>query len=222
MSEKKSSSKSAGAGVLVAITASLCCITPVLALISGTSGIAASFSWMEPYRPFLIGLTVLVLGFAWYQKFLPAGWLGKPKTAEIDCECEPAQLAGGEDEKTPFMQSKMFLGIVTLFAAMMLTFPFYSSNFYPDIKKDDIAVNKSTIYEVSLAVKGMTCTGCEAGIEYAAMKLPGVLTASADFIEGSATIRFDQSTSTEQDIIDAINATGYKVVSSVSINTSGD
>ena len=81
MSEKKSSSKSAGAGVLVAITASLCCITPVLALISGTSGIAASFSWMEPYRPFLIGLTVLVLGFAWYQKL-------KPKRAEVDCECD--------------------------------------------------------------------------------------------------------------------------------------
>ena len=54
-----------GAGVLTAITASLCCITPVLAIVAGSSGIAASFSWLEPFRPFLIGLTVLVLGFAW-------------------------------------------------------------------------------------------------------------------------------------------------------------
>lgn len=198
MSEKKSSSKSAGAGVLVAITASLCCITPVLALISGTSGIAASFSWMEPYRPFLIGLTVLVLGFAWYQKL-------KPKRAEVDCECD--------DDKEPFMQSKLFLGIVTVFAAVMLAFPYYSYIFYPEIDKDVATINESTIYEVSLAIEGMTCTGCEEGIKHAAMEVPGVLIATADYAAGSATIKFDQSTSSKQDIIDAINATGYKVVS---------
>ncbi len=202
MSSEKSSTKSAGAGLLVAVTASLCCITPVLALISGTSGIAASFSWMEPFRPLLIGITILVLGFAWYQKL-------KPRKAEIDCECD-------ENEKKPFMQSKIFLGIVTVFAAVMLAFPYYSYIFYPDINKDDMAVNESSIYEVSLAVEGMTCTGCEEGIKHAAMELPGVLDATADYNAGSATIKFDQSTSSEQDIIDAINATGYKVVSSSS------
>ncbi|MDZ7646572.1 MAG: hypothetical protein U5K54_05000 [Cytophagales bacterium] len=44
------------------------CITPVLALISGVGGIAATFSWLEPVRPYLIGITTLVLGFAWYQE----------------------------------------------------------------------------------------------------------------------------------------------------------
>ena len=90
-------------GVLTAIAASLCCITPVLALVAGSSGIASSFSWMEPARPYLIGFTVLVLGFAWYQKL-------KPRTAEeIECDCE-------EDEKPSFWQSRNFLGIVTVFA----------------------------------------------------------------------------------------------------------
>ena len=51
-----------------ALLSSICCITPVLALIAGTSGLASSFSWLEPFRPYLIGLTILVLGFAWYQK----------------------------------------------------------------------------------------------------------------------------------------------------------
>jgi mercuric ion transport protein len=200
MSNDKSSTKSAGAGLLVAVTASLCCITPVLALISGTSGIAASFSWMEPYRPFLIGITVLVLAFAWYQKL-------KPKKAEIDCACD-------EDEKEPFMQSKLFLGMITVFAAIMLAFPYYSYIFYPEINKDNIAVNESTIYDVSLAVEGMTCTGCEEGIKHAAMELPGVLSATADYHAGKATVKFDKSTSSKEDIIAAINATGYKVVSS--------
>ena len=89
----KSENKLIGTGLLTAITASLCCITPVLALIAGTTGIASAFSWVEPFRPSLIGLTVLVLGFAWYQKLKPR--------KEIDCACET-------DEKPKFMQSKTF------------------------------------------------------------------------------------------------------------------
>ena len=60
-----------GTGLLTAIAASLCCITPVLALIAGTSGLASTFSWLEPFRPYFIGLTILVLVFAWFQKLKP-------------------------------------------------------------------------------------------------------------------------------------------------------
>lgn len=54
----KKNNRLVGAGVLSAVAASLCCITPVLALISGASGVASTFSWMEPARPYLIGITV--------------------------------------------------------------------------------------------------------------------------------------------------------------------
>ena len=64
----KTDKKLIGAGLLTAIAASLCCITPVLALVAGTSGLASTFSWLEPFRPYFVGLTILVLGFAWYQK----------------------------------------------------------------------------------------------------------------------------------------------------------
>ena len=67
----KTDNKLIGAGLLTAIAASLCCITPVLALIAGTSGLASTFSWLEPFRPYFIGLTILVLAFAWYQKLKP-------------------------------------------------------------------------------------------------------------------------------------------------------
>jgi hypothetical protein len=108
-----------GAGLLVAFTASLCCITPVFATLAGIGGIASTFSWMESVRPYLIGITVLVLGFAWYQKL-------KPRTKEgIECACEPSRSEGGEDERRSFWQSKKFLGIVTVFAVVMLVFPHY-------------------------------------------------------------------------------------------------
>ena len=66
-----STGKLMSAGVFTAIAASLCCITPVIALIAGSGSIASSFSWLAPARPYLIGLTIAVLGFAWYQKLKP-------------------------------------------------------------------------------------------------------------------------------------------------------
>ncbi|MEP4134218.1 MAG: mercuric transport protein MerTP, partial [Cyclobacteriaceae bacterium] len=136
--QTNTTSKSVGAGLLVAITASLCCITPVFATVAGIGGIASSFSWMEPFRPYLIGLTILVLGFAWYQK-LP------PRTQEeIDCACN-------EGERPSFWQSKKFLGIVTVFAVLMLSFPSYAHIFYSNggsqtpvtfIEQDSTKTNK--------------------------------------------------------------------------------
>lgn len=46
----KSENKLAGLGIFTAISASLCCITPILALLAGTSGFASTFSWLDSYR----------------------------------------------------------------------------------------------------------------------------------------------------------------------------
>ena len=40
--------------LLTALPGSLCCITLVLALIAGTSGLASTFSWLTPFRPYLV------------------------------------------------------------------------------------------------------------------------------------------------------------------------
>ncbi|GAB3343261.1 hypothetical protein GCM10027429_33630 [Marivirga atlantica] len=200
--------KSVGTGLLVAITASLCCITPVFATLAGIGGIAATFSWMEPFRPYLIGLTVLVLGFAWYQKFLPAGRHGRPRTQEeIDCACD-------EDERPSFWQSKKFLGIVTVFAVLMLAFPSYSGIFFPDNSKGDkvIVVKESDILNAELNIKGMTCTGCEHSVNAALNNSEGVLEASSSYKSGIATVKFDQTkVSVDQLATNVEEATGYKV-----------
>lgn len=196
----KKDNKLIGAGILSALTASLCCITPVLALISGASGVASTFSWMEPARPYLIGITVLVLGFAWYQKL-------KPRTAEeIQCDCD-------EDEKKPFMQSKTFLGIVTVFATLMLAFPHYAHIFYPsNDNKEVLIVNSSDIQTVTFDVKGMTCNGCASHVENDVNKLQGIVKVDASYEEAATKVEFDQTKVSIAQIEAAINGTGYKVV----------
>ena len=197
MKQSSESRNLAGASILSAIAASLCCITPVLALISGAGGIASSFSWLEPARPYLLGLTTLVLGFAWYQKL-------KPRTAdEIECACE--------EEKPPFMQTKKFLGIVTVFAFVMMAFPYYGQVFYPKTEKQVIFVANNNTQEVKFSVSGMTCSSCAEHVKHEVNKLSGILKANASYEKGNAIVEFDNSKTNIAEITKAINSTGYKV-----------
>ena len=88
------------------IAASLCCITPILAVLAGSTTLASSFSWLAPYHNYLVGFTILVLLYAWHDKLKPSKGLA--------CEC---------DTKESFFSGKMFLAIVTIFSVIMLTFP---------------------------------------------------------------------------------------------------
>ncbi|MEQ6122614.1 mercuric transport protein MerTP [Pseudotenacibaculum sp. MALMAid0570] len=195
----RSENKLVVTSILAAITASLCCITPVLALIAGTSGVASTFSWIEPFRPYLIGLTVLVLIFAWYQKL-------KLKKQEIDCDCE--------DDKPRFIQSKKFLFLVTIFAGLMLAFPHYSHLFYSNsnVEKQVVYVSESNVSELTYSIQGMTCAGCEAHIESEVNKLDGIIKVKANHEKSNAVVKFDKTKVTNKEIEDAIGKTGYKII----------
>lgn len=205
----KNEKKSTGmliTGIFTAILASLCCITPVLALIAGISGAASTFSWIEPFRPYLAALTIGVLAFAWYQKL-------KPVKDEIECDCE-------EDGKSSFWQSKKFLAIVTVFALLMLAFPYYSGIFYPDNSANqNITFNNSTVTEAEIDLQGMTCTSCEHSVNHALRSEAGVIEAESDYHSGIARIKYDAS-QVDLDKIsqDLEEQTGYKVIESKKIN----
>jgi copper ion binding protein len=199
--ESNNNKKLLGAGLVSAIAASLCCITPVLALVSGASGIASTFLWLDPLRPYLIGVTILVLAFAWYQKL-------KPRTEEeIACACE-------EDEKPNFWQSKKFLGIVTVFAVVMMAFPLYADMFYPSQdQKQAIVVESDNLQTTTFEIKGMTCNGCASHVENDVNKLNGIVEVDASYEDADATVRYDKSKVSSEEIKAAINDTGYKVIS---------
>jgi copper chaperone CopZ len=181
---------------LTAISASLCCITPVLALLAGTSGLASTFSRLDPLRPYLIGLTVLVLGFAWYQKL--------KSLKQVDCNCNTT-------EKTPFIQTKKFLGIVTVFAVLMLAFPTYAHIFFPKTEKQTIETEQANIRTTEFAINGMTCSGCEEHVNHEVNKLTGILNTTVSYEKGNAIVEFDKTITDIQEIEKAIAKAGYSV-----------
>lgn len=195
----KSTGTFTSAGVLTAIAASLCCITPVIALLAGSSSIAANFSWIEPARPYLIGLSVAVLALAWYLKLKPA------KATHRDCNCETTK-------KASFLQSKTFLGIVTVFAVLMMAFPLYAKVFYPKPKVQaglvTVVDNKQ---QVKFTIQGMTCEGCEEHVNNELSEVNGVLTFKTSYATRSSLVTFDKSKVDVKTIEAAIKKTGYKV-----------
>jgi len=187
------------AGVLSAFAASLCCITPVIALLAGSSSIAANFSWIEPARPYLIGLSIAVLAFAWYQKLKPA------KTNDMDCNCETTK-------KASFLQTNFFLGIVTLFAILMMTFPLYAKMFYPKPKVQAAMVAEvDNKQQVKFTIQGMTCEGCEEHVNNELSKVTGVIAYKTSYASRSSLVTFDKSKVDVKTIETAINKTGYTV-----------
>ena len=198
----KTENKLVGVGLLTAISASLCCITPVLALLAGTSGLASTFSWIEPFRPYFISFTFLVLGFAWYQKLKPQ--------KQIDCNCEI-------NLKPNFMQTKTFLGIITTFAIIILAFPAYSGIFFPKTDKPTIVVDKSNAEMVEFKISGMSCTGCEHLVMTEINKQKGIMKAKVSYEKGNAVVKFYTSKTTLEDIEKAINSTGCKIANKTKI-----
>jgi mercuric ion transport protein len=188
-----------GGGIVASVLASLCCITPLMALLAGTSGLVASFGWLDAYRPYLIGLTIVLLGYAWYQK------LRQEKRMACNCETET---------NPNFMQSKSFLTMVTAVAFLMLAFPNYAKVFYPAAQNQGtqgVVQDKAKTQTVEYKISGMTCDACTLHVANEVNKVAGILNLKVSYANGNALVAFDKSKTNTQAVQKAIQATGYKV-----------
>lgn len=184
-------------GSIAAIAASLCCIAPLLAIFGGLSGAATYFNWIAPYRPYLIGITILVFAFAWYQQLVVA-----PKKEE-DC-CAPASRT--------FWQSKRFLLIVTVFAVVLTAFPYYSALFYKTPAKTSGVAVLSNFKSIRLNVKGMGCADCTKHIDGSLMSLNGVTSSITSFEKAQTVVRYDPDKTNADSIKHQISAIGYQPI----------
>ncbi|MFC6224428.1 mercuric transport protein MerTP [Hymenobacter artigasi] len=188
-----------GAGLLAALASSLCCITPLLAVVGGLGGAAGAFAWLEPYRLYLVALTVAVLGLAWYRQLRPA-----PAT---DCCTVPAQRS--------VLQSTGFLAAITGLAAVLLAFPYYGAMFYPVPPPNaSIATTNGTVpawQTRTYRIQGMTCEACAHHVEQAVQQVPGVQSVAVSYDQATAQVRFDAALVPPARVESAINSTGYHV-----------
>ena len=107
------STKLLGAGAIgSAIAASICCIGPLVLAVLGLGG-GALLVKFAPYRPYLLAITGLFLGAAFYLTYR------RPALEE----CAPgAACASPSNRKT----QKIALWIVTVIVVLAAAFPYFS------------------------------------------------------------------------------------------------
>jgi mercuric ion transport protein len=188
-----------GSGLLLAVTSSLCCIVPLLAIVGGAGGAVAALSWAAPLRPYLLAATVLVLGFAFYQAYRPRHKDG--------CGCTI-------EKKKSWLQSKTFLWVITSVSVLLSTFPYYAKYFQPEVSGQPVLVNTSaSIEEVVLHIKGMSCEACEGHVNNALLQKKGVQQVNTSYAKGISIVKFDSTQISLQQLAATVESeTGYKVI----------
>ncbi len=99
------------ASIIAGIAASTCCLGPLVLLTLGVSGSwIGSLSAMEPFRPYLMGLTLLLLGLAFRRLYLV------PQRCAVDAPCAtPANLR----------RQRGIFWVVTVAVLAIMAFPWY-------------------------------------------------------------------------------------------------
>ena len=184
--------------IATSLGASLCCITPVLAVLAGASSFATTFSWLDPFRPYFVTLTIIILIYIWWGKLKPQ--------KEIECACE-------DNEKVGFLKTKTFLSIITIFAVLSISFPYYGNFFIEEeSKKEIVIVEKSDIVSYSIKIDNMTCPACEATVSNAIHTQEGIIKSDISYKTGVANIKFDKSKTSIENLRNSIDKTGFTTV----------
>src|SRR5690242_14018788 len=75
-----------------------------------------------------------------------------------------------------------------------------------------LVVEPKVEVDVTLNLEGMTCTSCAMRIEKGLQKVPGVKDASVNFAAEQATVTYDLTQTTVEQICQKVETLGYKAI----------
>lgn len=185
-----------GGSILAAITASLCCIGPLVAVALGAGGFAAS-AVFEKWRPVFLGVTFALLALAWYLTYR------KPKAA-----CEPGSACA---TKPAAKWNKLVLWFATAFVLVAAAFPSLSSAILRGSQRSTPAVvagPNSAILKVQ--IPSMDCAACALSIQKKLRQQSGIENADVSYKTKAAVVQYDTTKVSPEQIITAIDETGFK------------
>jgi len=175
-------------GIITAIIASLCCIGPVLVALVGIGSVGA-FAIFETYRPYLIGVTILLLGVAFYLVY---------RTREVHCEDGTCKI------ESAGKWNKVGVWGATFLAAIAIAFPYLG---VAPSSAVNTAVQGKAI--VTLSIEGMDCKACAKGVEGSLASIKGVRKANVEYEQGKGVIEYDPAIVQPKAFVDRVNESGF-------------
>ena len=187
--------------VIAAGLASLCCIGPLVAVGLGLGAFGAA-AFFESVRPYLLVVTVALLGTAFYLTYRKQP---QEQCADGTCAVMP-----------PRKSQKLALWLATAIVLPLAAFPYYSALFWADAASASVTVfaGKPADGDWTVAVfdiEGMTCAGCAASIRTTLDQVAGVSTAEVSFDSKTARVTYHASHVSVEQLVTAISELGYEV-----------
>ena len=190
-----------GGSVIAAVAASLCCILPVLATLAGAGAIAAG-AVFDRWRPYLLGLTGLLLAGGFFL-----AWRDRKK----------ARVPGSLCATKPMGRwNSIALGILAASVVALAAFPYYSGAVARLVVRQPgpaPAVASADLSTVSFQVPDMDCPACAVALSAAFRKLPGVVDAKLDVDSRKAVVTFDRSAENVAVLKKVITDAGFHIAS---------
>ncbi len=187
-----------GASLLAALAASLCCILPIIFAVAG-AGIVGASAFFAAWRPYLLGVTAILLAIGFYFAYR------NPKEA-----CEPGSACV---VPTVNRRGRIGLWIATALVILFAAFPYYSgpvANFVLGTGPSKASAATPQLTRVTFAVEGMDCPACATAIENRLSGLKGVKKARVSYEQKRAEVEFDPSVVNIEALEKAIADSGYK------------
>ncbi len=198
MKDTTSQKLSLAGSVLTALTASLCCLGPLVAVGLGLGSFGAAAA-LEQWRPSLLSLAAVMLAVSYYLVYRPAA-----KTCP-EGDCPPARVG---------RWNKPVLWIGTLLVIGFGAFPYYADGL---VRSNPTAVPARSatppaapVATATLPITGMTCAGCTAAVKKSLGKVPGVLHAEVGFEPSQARVTYDPRQVNHKMLAEAIRLAGYE------------
>jgi hypothetical protein len=157
-----------GGSVIAAVAASLCCILPVLATLTGAGAIAAG-AVFDRWRPYLLGLTGLLLAGGFFL-----AWRDRKKACAPDSLCATKPVG---------RWNSIALGILATGVVPLAAFPYYSGSVARLVVRQPgpaTAVASADLSTVAFQIPDMDCPAWAVALSAAFRKLPGVVDAKLD------------------------------------------
>jgi mercuric ion transport protein len=206
MTDEKNKSKIAMTGaILGAVTASLCCILPLVAAVIGFTGFAAS-QFFEHWRPYFLAVTLTLLAAGFYLAYR------RPREA-----CEFGSLC----ERTPIGRwNRAALWLVAVLVVVLAAFPYYSGWVARAVTKTNVSAEapaQSSQAHVVLKIDGMYCSSCAVLLGKNLARIPGVRRAEVSFENKQATLDYDPLKVDFWRFAKSITDAGYKVAGTATV-----
>jgi copper chaperone CopZ len=183
------------------IVASLCCILPIVFVLTGVSILGASALFAE-WRPYLLGLTFGLLGLGFYFAYR--------QQAE---DCAPGSTCSLPAKRR---WGRLTLWLSTAAVLLLAAFPYYSEPVANYLLSGNSAGSSQTRPAASLAhatlfIEGMDCGACATAVEKRLKSIAGVRKVAVFLEHQKAEIDYDPGLASLGHMKDAIGESGYRV-----------